>query len=139
MEAAVRSTGFFRNKARNIRNFCAAIIERHGGNVPGTMEELIALPGIGRKSANLVLSCVFGDPGIIVDTHVRRVTPRLGLTQQTNPDKIEVELDELVPKKERAEFSYRLADHGRAVCHPRKPECGVCPLKGDCPSAFSFD
>lgn len=139
MEKAVRPTGFFRNKAKSVRAFCAAIIGKHGGEVPGTMEELTALPGIGRKSANLILSSAFDRPGIIVDTHVRRVAPRLGLTGQTDPDRIEAELDELVPVKDRAKFSFRLADHGRAICRPRRPECAACPLKEVCPSAGTLD
>jgi len=139
LEKEIRPTGFFRNKAKSVRNFCAAIIEKHGGEVPGTIEELTGLPGIGRKSANLIMSCSFGKPGIIVDTHVRRVAPRLGLTNESDPDKIEVDLNKLVPEKERADFSFRLADHGRAICHPRKPECGGCPLNKVCPSAFTFD
>lgn len=134
LEKEIRPTGFFRNKAKSVRNFCAAIIEKHGGKVPDTMEELTALPGIGRKSANLILSCSFNKPGIIVDTHVRRVAPRLGLTKESDPDKIEADLDKLVPEKERAAFSFRLADHGRAICHPRKPEHSACPLDKLCPS-----
>jgi len=139
LEKEIRPTGFYRNKAKSIRNFCAAIIEKHSGKVPGSMEELTALPGIGRKSANLILSCSFNKPGIIVDTHVRRVAPRLGLTAEDAPDKVETDLDELIPAKERAGFSFRLADHGRAICHPRKPECARCPLNKVCPSAGTFD
>jgi endonuclease-3 len=135
LEKEIRPTGFFRNKAKSVRNFCAAIIEKHGGKVPDAMEELTALPGIGRKSANLILSCSFNKPGVIVDTHVRRVAPRLGLTQQDDPDKIEADLNKLIPEKERAAFSFRLADHGRAICHPRKPEHSACPLNKLCPSA----
>ena len=135
LEKEIRPTGFFRNKAKSVRNFCAAIIEKHGGKVPGTMEELTALPGIGRKSANLILSCSFNKPGVIVDTHVRRVAPRLGLTQQDDPDKIEADLNALILEKESAAFSFRLADHGRAICHPRKPEHSACPLNKLCPSA----
>ena len=135
LEKEIRPTGFYRNKAKSIRNFCAAIIEKHGGKVPGSMEELTALPGIGRKSATLILSCSFNQPGIIVDTHVRRVAPRLGLTGEDDPGKIESDLNELVPVKERADFSFRLADHGRAICHPRKPERARCPLNKLCPSA----
>ena len=138
LEKDVRSCGFYRNKAKSIRNFTSAIIEKHGGEVPDTMEELTALPGIGRKSANLILSSAFDKPGIIVDTHVRRVAPRLGLTKESNPDKIEAELNELIPLKERANCSHRLADHGRAVCHPRRPECNTCPLKTVCPSMGTF-
>jgi endonuclease-3 len=136
LEKMVRPCGFYRNKAKSIRNCCAAIVEKHGGKVPDTMEELVALPGIGRKSANLILSCAFDKPGIIVDTHVRRLSERLGLTKQTDPDKIEIELNALVPEKERAAFSFRLADHGRAICTARKPKCAECPLNKVCPSAF---
>ena len=138
LEEDVRSCGFYRNKAKSIRNFTSAIIEKHGGEVPDTMEKLTALPGIGRKSANLILSSAFDKPGIIVDTHVRRVAPRLGLTEEKNPDKIEADLNELVPAKERADFSHRVADHGRAICHLRRPECSACPLKTVCPSTGTF-
>ncbi|RKY24540.1 MAG: endonuclease III [Planctomycetota bacterium] len=138
LEKQIRPTGFYRNKAERLRNFASAIVEKHGGNIPDTMEELTALPGIGRKSANIILSCVFDKPGIIVDTHVRRVAPRLGLTMEKDAVKIEADLDELVPVRQRADFSFRLADHGRAVCHPRRPECGACPLKDLCPGADAF-
>ena len=135
LEEMIHSCGFYRNKATAIRKCCAAIVERHGGRVPDTMEQLVALPGIGRKSANLILSCVYDKPGIIVDTHVKRISGRLGLTEQTDPDRIEEDLDEAIPRAERALFSYRVADHGRAVCLARKPRCGECALASLCPSA----
>ncbi len=135
LEKMVKSCGFFRSKAKSIRNCCAAIVERCSGEVPATMEELVALPGIGRKSANLILSCAFGKPGIIVDTHVKRLSLRLGLTDQSNPDKIENDLVAVIPEKERADFSARLADHGRALCSARGPRCGECPIMQLCPSA----
>ena len=136
LEKMIKSCGFFRNKAKAIRRCCSAIVEEYGAIVPDTMEQLVALPGIGRKSANLILSCAYDKPGIIVDTHVRRLSGRLGLSKQTNPDKIEMDLNNLVPKKERASFSFRLADHGRAVCGARKPKCDECPLIKLCPSIF---
>ena len=136
LEKMVKPCGFYRNKAKAIRNCCTAIAEKHEGVVPDTMEELTALPGIGRKSANLILSCAYDKPGIIVDTHVRRLAKRLGLTEQTDPDRIETDLNALVPKKERAVFSFRMADHGRAICTARKPGGGECPLGKLCPSAF---
>jgi endonuclease-3 len=136
LEKMVKPCGFFRNKAKAIRNCCTVIAEKLRGAVPDTMEELTALPGIGRKSANLILSCAYDKPGIIVDTHVRRLTKRLGITRQTNPDRIETDLNILVTKKERAVFSFRVADHGRAICTARKPRCGECPLGKLCPSAF---
>lgn len=132
LEKEIRPTGFYRNKAKSVRNFCAALLENHGGRVPDSLEVLTALPGIGRKSANLILSCSFNKPGIIVDTHVRRVSYRLALTAETDPDKIEADLDKLVPQKTRAAFSFQMADHGRAICHARKPECLQCPLDGIC-------
>ncbi len=135
LEGMIHSCGFYRNKASAIRKCCAVIVERHGGRVPDTMDQLVALPGIGRKSANLILSCAYDKPGIIVDTHVKRISARLGLTAETNPDKIETDLIAVIPRKERALFSYRVADHGRVVCLARSPCCGVCSLAELCPSA----
>ena len=136
LEVMIHSCGFYRNKASAIRNCCAAIVESHGGGVPDTMEQLVALPGIGRKSANLILSCAYNKPGIIVDTHVKRISFRLGLSTNTNPDKIEIDLNKVIVQKERALFSYRVADHGRAVCLARSPRCAMCSLAELCPSAI---
>src|SRR5579885_1839407 len=133
LERHIRSTGFFRNKARNIIACCKQLVERHGGEVPATMEELTALPGIGRKTANVILGTAFGMPGIPVDTHVARLSRRLGLTKHTDPVKIERDLMELVPAKEWTMLGHRLIFHGRQVCFARKPNCAGCTLAGFCP------
>lgn len=136
MERDVKQTGFFRNKARAVIAAAKAIVERHGGEVPQTMEELTALPGVGRKTANVVLSNAFKKPvGIVVDTHVSRVSARLGLTSSSNAEKIEQHLMPLIPPKEWTSFSHRLIDHGRAICVARKPRCSECQLNELCPSA----
>jgi endonuclease-3 len=133
LEKAIQSTGFFRNKARSIIGCCKALVEKHGGEVPDTMEELVPLPGVGRKTANVVLGTAFGQPGITVDTHVRRLSRRLGLTKEDDPEKIERDLMRLIPKKEWTMFSHRLILHGRQVCHARKPDCPGCGLAKACP------
>ena len=138
LEQAIRSTGFYRNKARNIQACCRALVERHGGQVPRTMEELTALDGVGRKTANVVLGNAFGlNEGIVVDTHVRRVAQRLGLTRQKDPDKIEQELMQKVPCDLWTQFSHWLIWHGRRRCHARKPDCPHCEMREWCPSAGS--
>lgn len=129
----IRSTGFFRNKARNIRACCRLLLERHDGVVPASQDALVDLPGIGRKTANVILGDAFGIPGITVDTHVGRLSRRLGLTKHTNPVKVEFELMALVPQAEWTTFSHRLIYHGRQVCHSRKPDCGACSMAGFCP------
>ena len=136
MERDVKQTGFFRNKAKAVIAASKAIVEKHGGQVPQSMEELTALPGVGRKTANVVLSnalniCV----GIVVDTHVTRVSGRLGLTSNTDAEKIEQDLMPLIPKKEWTNFSHRLIAHGRTICIARKPKCAECALNDLCPSA----
>lgn len=133
LEKDIHSTGFYKNKAKNIKNCCREIGEHFGGEVPATMEDLITLPGVGRKTANVVLGSAFGIPGIVVDTHVGRLTQRLELTDQDDPDKIEFELMELIPKKEWTPFSFLLVDHGRKVCQSRKPHCFECKLNKLCP------
>jgi len=134
LEQDIRSTGFYRQKAKNIKNSSIAILENFSGNVPDTMEELITLPGVARKTANVVLSSAYGiTEGIAVDTHVKRLSFRLGLTRHTNPDKIEQDLMKLAPKGEWSDLSYRLILHGRAVCGARKPEHGICMLQHLCP------
>jgi endonuclease-3 len=136
LEEEIRPTGFFRNKARALQGMARALLERHGGEVPRTMEELVALPGVGRKTANVVLGNAFGvDEGVVVDTHVRRVSGRLGLTGEKDPEKIEGDLLQLVPEGERALFSHLLILHGRRVCKARKPDCPNCVLNDICPSA----
>ena len=136
MEKDVRQTGFFRNKAKAVIACSQAIVEKHGGDVPRTMDELTALPGVGRKTANVVLGNAFQTPvGIVVDTHVTRVSGRLGLTDTTDAVKIEQDLMPLLPKKEWTDFSHRLIYHGRETCIARKPKCEECVLKDVCPSA----
>jgi endonuclease-3 len=133
LEKLIHSTGFFRNKARNIIACCQQLVAQYGGQVPATMEELVPLPGIGRKTANVILGNAFGVPGLPVDTHVTRLSQRLGLTEETNPVKIERDLAKLIPRKEWTMFGHRMIFHGRQVCHARKPLCETCPLAGLCP------
>jgi len=134
IEAAVKSTGFFRNKAKNIQACCAALAEKFGGEVPRTMDELHALAGVGRKTANVVLGNAFGiNAGVVVDTHVTRLCNRLGLTKQTDAVKIERELMQLVPQKKWTLFSHWLIWHGRRRCDARKPDCTNCEIKKLCP------
>ncbi len=135
VEPYVKSTGFFRNKAKNIVAASRLLIERHGGEVPASMEELLELPGVARKTANVVLAHAFGiNAGVTVDTHVRRLSNRLGLTKQSEPRRIEPDLMKLVPQPEWENFSIRLIFHGRAVCNARKPLCAGCPLTDLCPT-----
>jgi endonuclease-3 len=135
LETAIQSTGFYRNKARNIQSCCRALVEQHGGQVPGTLEELVPLAGVGRKTANVVLGSAFGVPGITVDTHVGRLSRRLGLTTETDPEKVERDLMGLIPRKEWTAFSHRMILHGRQVCHARRPSCETCGLAKVCPKA----
>ena len=136
MEKDVRQTGFFRNKAKAVIAASKAIMERHRGEVPRTMDELTALPGVGRKTANVVLSNAFKTPvGIVVDTHVTRVAGRLGLTASDDAVQIEQDLMKLIPQKEWTIFSHRLIYHGRQICVARKPKCRECLLNELCPSA----
>jgi endonuclease-3 len=133
LETAIQSTGFFRNKARNIIACCKTLVEQYGGAVPGTMEDLVPLPGIGRKTANVVLGNAFDVPGITVDTHVGRLSGRLGLTRHTDATKIEHDLMVVIPKREWTMFSHRMIFHGRQICHARKPKCSQCVLAKACP------
>jgi endonuclease-3 len=133
LETAIQSTGFFRNKARSIIACCKQIVEQHGGEVPGTMEDLVPLPGIGRKTANVILGNAFDVPGITVDTHVTRLSRRMALTKHADAGKIERDLMELIPKKEWTMFSHRMIFHGRQVCQARKPNCPGCILNQVCP------
>ena len=136
MERDVKQTGFFRNKAKAVIAASKAIMEKHGGEVPRTMEELTALPGVGRKTANVVLGNAFNTPaGVVVDTHVTRVSGRLGLTANSDPVKIELDLMKVIPQKEWTSFSHRLIYHGREICIARKPRCSECRLNELCPSA----
>ncbi|MEO5719680.1 MAG: endonuclease III, partial [Chthoniobacterales bacterium] len=139
LEKAIQSTGFFRNKAKSIRAAAAAIGEKHSGKVPQTMAELHALPGVGRKTANVVLGNAFQkDEGIVVDTHVARLSLRLGLTTQKDPEKIERDLIKLVPQKDWTNWSHWLIWHGRRRCFARKPDCHHCELLDLCPSGPKF-
>jgi endonuclease-3 len=139
LEEDILPTGFYRNKARSLRGMAGALVEEHGGEVPRTMAELVALPGVGRKTANVVLGNAFGtNEGIVVDTHVRRVSGRLGLTENRDPVKIEQDLIELVPEVDRTDFSHLLILHGRRTCKARKPDCPNCVLNDICPSARDY-
>ena len=139
LEQDIRSTGFFRNKAKNIRACCSILSDRYGGRVPDSMEELVVLPGVGRKTANCVLGSAFGqNAGIVVDTHVKRLAERLGLSRETDPDKIEADLMKLVAQKRWHEFGNLLILHGRSVCDARKARCPECVLRNECPSAEGF-
>lgn len=134
LERAIHSTGFFKNKAKNIKASCQKILSQHKGIVPSSMEELIQLPGVGRKTANVVLGNAFSIcSGVVVDTHVRRLSRRLGWTENQNPEKIERDLMKKVPKKKWIQFSHWLIQHGRNVCKSRKPSCSVCFLEAECP------
>lgn len=133
VEDVIRSTGFFRNKAKSIVGAARAVMERHGGQVPAKMEDLVRLPGVGRKTANVVLGDAFGVPGITVDTHVKRLSGLLGFSDQSDPDKIERQLMEIIPEERWTLFSHQLILHGRQVCLARKPRCGQCALLPHCP------
>lgn len=134
LEKLIQSTGFFRNKAKNIKAACQAIVQDHSGQVPRELDVLVKLPGVGRKTANVVLGSGYGIPsGVVVDTHVGRLSIRLGLTKQTDPVKVEHELNALVPQDHWIDFSHELILHGRAICVARKPKCEACPLLKLCP------
>jgi endonuclease-3 len=133
IEDLIRSTGFFHNKAKNIKKCAITLIEKYNGKVPDTLDELVRLPGVGRKTANVVLGAAFGVPGVVVDTHVARISSRLGLTNQKNPSKIEMDLMKIIPKKEWNDFCLRLIFFGRETCLSRKPKCPGCPLNKLCP------
>ncbi|GJM14680.1 MAG: endonuclease III [Thermodesulfobacteriota bacterium] len=135
LEQEIHSCGFYRAKTKSIINCSKALVEEHDGEVPRTMDELTKLAGVGRKTANVVLGNYFGIPGIIVDTHIKRLSTRLGLTTNSDPTKIEYDLNELMPQKKWTIFSNSLGDHGRTVCHARKPLCGDCIISLLCPSA----
>lgn len=135
LEALIHSTGFFRNKARSLLGMANALVERHDGEVPQSMRELAALPGVGRKTANVVRSVAFDLPGLPVDTHVGRISRLLGLTTETDPVKVEHALNAMVPARERGRFSLRLILHGRRVCIARRPRCDDCVLNDFCPSS----
>ena len=129
----IRSTGFFRNKTKNIIACCKKLISDFGGEVPQTMDELLTLPGVGRKTANLVLGDIFGIPGIVVDTHAGRLSRRMGFTKNTDPFKVEKDLLEIIPPEKQMQFCHQLVFHGRKYCDARKPKCTDCPVKDVCP------
>lgn len=134
LEDMVKTTGFFRSKAKNIKACCTALVEKHGGEVPSDMDALTALAGVGRKTANVVLGNVFGiNEGVVVDTHVSRLSTRLGLTREKTPEKIEEDLIHLIPRKNWALFSHWLIWHGRRRCAARKPDCSACEIAALCP------
>ena len=140
LESDIRTTGFYRAKSKNIRNACKMIVEKFDSKVPKTMDELTTLPGVGRKTANIVLSNAYGIvEGIAVDTHVARVSKRLGLTKWDDPNKIEQDLMRVVPRELWFCFTYRTIEHGRNICMARSPLCTSCSLNKVCPSAFKFD
>ncbi len=132
LEEDIRSTGFYKNKAKNLRKCCQELVEKFNGEVPPDLDKLVKLPGIGRKTANVVLGAAFGIPGIVVDTHVKRISQRLGLTREKDPVKIEFDLMKIIPKDRWTKFSHQLIYHGRAVCKSRKPLCDECALKEYC-------
>jgi endonuclease III len=140
LEEDIRPTGFYRNKARSLRGMANALVEEYGGEVPRTMAQLVALPGVGRKTANVVLGNAFGmNEGIVVDTHVRRVSNRLGLTENRDPVKIEQDLMKVVLQEDWIIFSHLLIFHGRRTCKARKPDCPNCVLNDICPSAHLYE
>ena len=132
LEEDIRSTGFFRNKAKSLKSCAAELVAAHNGEVPDSLEELVELPGIGRKTANVILGAAFDTPGIVVDTHVGRITQRIGLTHQRDPVKIEFDLMEQIPREKWTVFSHQLIQHGRKTCKARKPRCAECPLLEHC-------
>jgi len=134
LEELIRSTGFYRNKAASLMGLGAALVEKHGGEVPRKLDDLVKLPGIGRKTANVILGNAFDVPGITVDTHFGRLVRRWGWTTEEDPVKVEHAIGELIPRKEWTMLSHRVIFHGRRVCHSRKPACGACLLAKDCPS-----
>ena len=139
VEEIIHSTGFYQNKARNIVAMAQRLVEVHDGEVPTAMDDLTRLPGVGRKTANVVRSVAFELPGLPVDTHVSRLSQRMGMTKETDPVKIELDLNPMVPAQERGDFSLRLILHGREICHARKPICSKCVCQDFCLSAFEFE
>ena len=138
IEQLIRPTGFFHNKAKNIKNCAKALLEKHNGEIPQSIAELVKLPGVGRKTANVVLGAAFGIPGVVVDTHVARISQRLGLTTNKDATKIEFDLMKILPRRAWNDFSLQLIFFGREICLARKPKCPVCPLKRLCPWPLKF-
>ncbi len=139
IESDIKSTGFYRNKAANIKACCAKIIEQFGGKVPDKIEELVQLAGVGRKTANVVLGNAFGKPAIACDTHVIRLSRRLGLSENRDPVKLEFDLAEIIPRRNWTMFSHLLIFHGRNICKARRPDCANCPISKYCPAANKMD
>lgn len=135
LETLIRSTGFFKNKAKNIIGCCRGIVERFGGKVPNKLDDLVTLPGVGRKTANVVLGACWGIPGVVVDTHVKRISNLLGLTKNQDPERIEQDLMKVLPEKDWNNFTMGLILHGRAVCIARRPKCEICIINKYCPSS----
>ncbi len=133
LEEMIRSTGFFRNKAKSLLQMATAVIDKHGGEIPSTMADLTALAGVGRKTANVVLGNCFGAPALIVDTHFKRLSTRLGFTREKNPAKIEDDLAKIIPEKKQTMWSHLMVFHGRNTCTARKPKCPECPIRNLCP------
>ena len=138
LEAAVRPTGFYRNKAKAVRNMSRMLLDEFGGKVPRDMDQLVRLPGVARKTANVVRAATFGLPAIITDTHFIRLSRRMGLTQNEDPVKIEADVAALLPQDRWSAFSHAMLFHGRAVCEAKKPKCDACAVADECPSAFRF-
>lgn len=132
LQQDIKSTGFFRNKAKNIIACCKILVEKYNGNIPDNLDEMLELPGVGRKTANLVLYEVYGIPGVVVDTHAKRLSNRIGLTKNEDPEKIEYDLQKVVPKESWADFCHKLVYHGREVCKARNPECENCRINQFC-------
>jgi endonuclease-3 len=132
LEQDIKSTGFFRNKAKNIIGCCKMLVEKYGGIVPGNMDDLLKLPGVGRKTANLVLGDIFKLPSIVIDTHAGRISRRLGLTDKEDPEKVEYDLMDILPKESWTKFCHQLVYHGRALCNARNPKCSECRLRDYC-------
>jgi endonuclease-3 len=132
LEQDIKSTGFYHNKARNIKNCCIMLINNYNGEVPDSMEEMLKLPGVGRKTANLVLGDIYGIPGVVVDTHAKRLAKRIGFTKNDDPEKVEYDLMKVLPKEAWGTFCHQLVYHGRAVCKARKPDCGSCKISMYC-------
>lgn len=136
LQKDIKSTGFYKNKTKSLRGCCEKLVKEFNGKIPDNIKELVTLPGVGRKTANVVLGNYFNIPGIVVDTHVKRLSGRLGLTKQKNPEKIEKDLNKIIPEDKWIKFSNQLIWHGRKYCTARKPDCEECPLNKICPSAF---
>lgn len=132
LEQDIKPTGFYHNKAKNIKACCRMLIDKYSSIVPASMEELLLLPGVGRKTANLVLGDIFAIPGIVVDTHAKRLSNRIGLTKNSDPEKIEFDLMKIIPQKSWSKFSHQLVYHGRAICIARKPQCDLCQIREFC-------